>query len=102
MSSEERSDANLRRHEPDQAPGERFLERLAREVLFLRRVRGHDPARVVDAAGSTVRSWDARRSALGASYGCGLTGAVLAVRFHRCGAAQLRSEVQLSPEERHG
>jgi len=47
-SGDERTHANLRRHEPDQAPGERFLERPAREGLFLRGEQENHPARMID------------------------------------------------------
>jgi hypothetical protein len=47
-SDPERPDPQLRCHQPDQAPGKRFLERLAVKGLLFRRMQRHHPARMVD------------------------------------------------------
>jgi hypothetical protein len=53
-SVEERADSQLRRHQPDQAPREGFLERPAVELLFLGRVQRHDA--LLTASGALIRS----------------------------------------------
>ena len=47
-SGDERYNAQLRRHEPDEAPGEGFLERLAVEVLLVGGVQRHHQAGMID------------------------------------------------------
>jgi hypothetical protein len=44
-------DPDLRRHQPDQTPGERFLARAAIKRPLLRRAQGHHPAGMIDSAG---------------------------------------------------
>jgi hypothetical protein len=46
-----RPDPDLRRHQPDQTPGERFLERAAIKRPLLRRAQGHHSAGMIDSAG---------------------------------------------------
>ena len=41
-SSDKRTDPQLRRHQPDQTPGEPFLERVAMEVPLVRRMHRHN------------------------------------------------------------
>jgi hypothetical protein len=48
QSDQKRPNAQLWRCEPLEAPGKRLLQRLAEEVLLLRAVQGHHPAREVD------------------------------------------------------
>jgi hypothetical protein len=47
-SHEKRPDPKLRRHQPDQTPGEGFLERLAIELLLVWGKERDDPAGMVD------------------------------------------------------
>jgi hypothetical protein len=56
-SGHERRDAQLRRHQPDQAPGRRLLERLTVKLLILGRHEHHHPAGMVDGpvAGAAAR-----------------------------------------------
>ena len=44
---EKRTEAQLWRHQPDQAPGQRFFQRAAVELLFLGGVQRHHPTGVV-------------------------------------------------------
>jgi hypothetical protein len=50
-SDAKRPDPDLRRHQPDQTPGERFLERAAIIRPLLRRAQGHHAAGMIDGAG---------------------------------------------------
>ena len=50
------------RHEPHQTPGQRFLQRLAVEVLFLGRVQRHHPAGMVDGPGAIAAAGGDRRA----------------------------------------
>jgi hypothetical protein len=65
------SNADLRRHQPDQTPGERFLECFAVEVLLLGRVQGHHLVRMVDGPGAvaaTVRDLPTEGVLQGAAF----------------------------------
>ena len=70
-SNTERPDADLRRHEPHQTPGEGFLQRLAVEVVLFLGVQRDDPACVVDGAGA-VAAARGNRSAQGIPQGAAL------------------------------
>ena len=59
---EKRPDPRLRRHEPDQAPSQRLFQRPAGELLLLRRMERHDPARVVDIPGARAAAGGDGRS----------------------------------------
>ena len=60
-SHQQRPHTNLRRHQPDQAPGQRFLEGLPEKRLFLGREQHHHPAGMIDGpiAGAAARGDDA-------------------------------------------
>src|SRR5215217_7294496 len=47
-SDQERPDPQLRRHQPHQTPGERFLERPPGELVPFRGIQRHHPAGVID------------------------------------------------------
>ncbi len=51
-SGQKRSDPQLRRHEPHQAPGEGFFQRPAGELVPLRGIHRHDRGGMVDGPGA--------------------------------------------------
>jgi hypothetical protein len=67
-SDPERSDANLRRHQPHQIPGEAFLERPSVELPPFRGIQRHDPAGMVDGPGAMALTGRGR-STEGVVYG---------------------------------
>ena len=61
-SGKKRPDADLRRHQPDQTPGEGFLERPAVEVLLFRGIERHHPAGMVDVPPAIAAAGGDRRA----------------------------------------
>src|SRR5829696_3260402 len=56
------ADSRLRRHQPDQTPGEGFLQCLAREVVILRSMERHGPTGMVHGPGARAEAvYDASR-----------------------------------------
>ena len=72
-SDPERADPQLGRHQPHQAPGQRFLERPAVELLPFRGIQRHHPAGMVDvplAIAPTVRDFTEEGILQNAAFEC--------------------------------
>ena len=61
-SDQKRPDPDRGCHQPHQTPGERYLQRLVREILLFPGMQRYHPTRVVDVPGATTAAGGDRRA----------------------------------------